>query len=302
MSQGGYLPEGLREMTSCVDHGRLAMAMRSGEIIEGVALSCTPEHDLIVDMGEGIEGVIPYPETAVGLISGRTRDIAVISRVGRPVCFKVMAKEGSRYILSRRLAQQEALEHYKRDVKPGDVICGIITHLEPFGAFVDIGCGIISMIGVENISVSRIKHSSERFGPGQRIYAVVTGVEGERISLSHRELLGTWEENAARISAGQTRIGIVRSIESYGAFIELTPNLSGLAENRPGLVRGGAVSVYVKSIMPEKMKIKLSVIEDLGTSGSGMIKDSDYYIKSGRVDLWEYSPRSCRSKYIATRF
>lgn len=302
MSQGGYLPEGLQKRAACADHGRLAIAMRNGDIIEGTAMSCTPGRDLIVDIGGSFEGMIPYSETALGLKSGRTRDIAVISRVGKTVCFKVMAKEGKRYILSRRLAQQEALEYYKNQLIPGDVIRCIVTHLEPFGAFVDIGCGIISMIGVENISVSRITHSADRFRPGQEIYAAVTGMELDRITLSHRELLGTWEENAARISAGQTRIGIVRSIESYGAFIELTPNLSGLAENRPGIKIGEAVSVYVKSIISEKMKVKLSIIENLGAADSGIIKDSDYFIKSGRLALWEYSPRSCSSKYIATRF
>ena len=76
-----------------------------------------------------------------------------------------------------------------------------------------------------------------------------------RISLSHKELLGTWEENAAFFNAGDTVEGIVRGIEPYGVFVELTPNLSGLSEPRDGLREGERVCVYIKSIIPEKMKI-----------------------------------------------
>ena len=74
--------------------------------------------------------------------------------------------------------------------------------MEPFGAFLDIGCGVVSFIGIENISVSRISHPSERFFPGQDIRAAVLSVDRtlERVTLTHRELLGTWEENAAQFA------------------------------------------------------------------------------------------------------
>ena len=64
------------------------------------------------------------------------------------------------------------------------------------------------------------------------IKAVIKSVENGRISLSHKELLGTWEENAERFCAGETVSGIIRSVENYGAFVELTPNLAGLAETK----------------------------------------------------------------------
>mgnify|MGYP002230072907 FL=1 len=45
--------------------------------------------------------------------------------------------------------------------------------------------------------------------------------------LTLRELLGTWSENAACFAAGETVVGIVRSVEEYGVFIEIAPNLAG---------------------------------------------------------------------------
>lgn len=116
---------------------------------------------------------------------------------------------------------------------------------------------------IDSISVSRIEHPGERFRVGMEIKAVIKSIENGRISLSQKELLGTWEQNAEGFSAGETVSGIVRSVENYGAFIELTPNLAGLAESREGVKVGQQASVYIKSIIPEKMKIKLIIIDTL---------------------------------------
>ena len=57
------------------------------------------------------------------------------------------------------------------------------------------------------------------------IRTVVRAIEGTRITLTHKELLGTWAENAAQFHAGETVAGIIRSVEPYGVFVELSPNL-----------------------------------------------------------------------------
>ena len=90
---------------------------------------------------------------------------------------------------------------------------------------------------------------------GQQILCAVKNrdVQG-RFVLTIRELLGTWEENAAGFTVGETVVGIVRSVEEYGTFIEIAPNLAGLAESCTDLVPGQAVSVYIKNILPEKIE------------------------------------------------
>lgn len=98
-----------------------------------------------------------------------------------------------------------------------------VTRLETFGAFCDIGCGLPALMPIASISVSRISHPSDRFCPGDDIFGVVSSLENGRICLSQRELLGTWEENAALFTQGETVAGVVRSVEEYGVFVELTP-------------------------------------------------------------------------------
>lgn len=302
-----FLPEGKRletenNMNLTGSPEGLRRAMLLDEILEARVIRCDINKNLIVDLGD-IKGIIPRDETTLGADTGQVKDIAIISQVGKDVCFKVMETGQDMALLSRRAAQEEALETFMTVLRNGDIIDVRITHLEPFGAFVDIGCGIISLVGIENISVSRISHPSDRFVVGQDALAVVSGVDREqkRITLSHRELLGTWEENAEFFDIGETVPGIVRGIEEYGSFVELMPNLSGLTERRDGMSEGDEVSVYIKSISPERMKIKLLVIENFGRRKPPATK-LNYFITRGRISSWRYSPQICGKKVIESIF
>ena len=309
MNDNLYPPEGsgrLRQPRDLSTPERIERAIVSGEIFESRCILCDGEHNLHIDLGK-YTGIIPREECVYSLRNAPVKDIAVISRVGKSVCFKIKDLRTdeygrSRIILSRRDAQRECMENYIRALTSGDVIDARVTHLEPFGAFVDAGCGVPSLIGIENLSVSRICHPGDRLTVGQSILAAVRTVEPEnrRISLTHRELLGTWAQNAALFSVGETVRGVVRSIEPYGVFIELTPNLSGLAEPRADLRPGMAVSVYIKSILPQRMKVKLTVIDVLAPYDAPT--PPRYFITEGRIDEWTYTPVGCDKKPVKTVF
>ncbi|MBQ3824190.1 MAG: S1 RNA-binding domain-containing protein [Clostridia bacterium] len=305
-----YKPEGnllgqdeIREIAS--DPKLLEKARVTGRILEGRAVICDSDHNLIVDFG-GLRGIIPREEAAIGISDGTVRDIAIITRVNKPVCFKVTEivkrpdNENCLY-LSRKAAQEECRRHLFENAEIGDIVDARITHMEPFGAFADVGCGMIALLSIDNISVSRISHPSDRFSIGQYIKAVISDIDraNGRICLTHKELLGTWEENAASFSAGQTVAGIIRSVEDYGVFVELAPNLAGLAEYREGLSIGQSAAVYIKSIIPEKMKIKLSVIDAF--KNDYVDRSLKYFITSGHLSKWTYSPKGC-DKIIETVF
>lgn len=276
---------------ACSSRSGLLQAMHSRKILEGSVLLCGTDHSLIVRVGP-FTGCIPREEAVIGIAEGTTREIAILSRVGKPISFTVEAVEGPEnapsLLLSRRRAQELAREHMLSRWSCGMVIPAAVTHLEPFGAFVDIGCGVPSMIGIENLSVSRISHPGCRMFPGQNIFALVTGIDPAmgRVTLSHKELLGTWTENAACLSPGMTVTGYVRSIKEYGAFIELFPNLSGLSEPRGDLREGDRVSVYIKSILPQRHKIKLRVLERLPPEETP--PPLPYFRRDGILENWDY--------------
>lgn len=306
----GYYPEGallqraenqlfLRNRKSLED------ALTRGVTLESMCTMCDcSAMQLSVDLPGGIRGTIERDEVCFSPTGddAETKDIAIITRVGKPIQFKIVSIENSRAVLSRKAAQRECYEKYVSSLKCGDIIPARVTHLEPFGAFCDIGCGIVSLLTVDKISVSRISHPSDRFKTGEYISAVVSSVDTlGRLYLSHRELLGTWEENAAAFSVGQTVTGIIRSVEEYGVFVELTPNLAGLAECYEGAIPGDSCSVYIKSIIPDRMKIKLILID---TCGKAEVAPFSYYIDTDRtwhIDRWKYSP-DCSGKTVETVF
>lgn len=281
----------------------LAEAQVREIVLEAPVIMCDTEHNLIVDLG-CIRGVIPRSEGALGITEGTTRDIALISRVGRTVCFVITAfkSDGNGKtvaLLSRKRAQKLCREYMLDSLENGDVIDAKITHLESFGAFCDIGCGNIALLPIDAISVSRISHPKDRFQVGDDIKAIIKSVaEDGKITLSHKELLGTWEENACAFSAGQTVTGVVRSVEDYGIFVEITPNLAGLAEPKENVKVGQQASVYIKSILRDKMKIKLIIIDSFNSTYSPEIK---YFIPDNKLDEWDYSPKNCY-KRISTKF
>ncbi len=285
---------------------RLERAMREGVILEGTVSRCDCSNmELSVDVGE-YRGVIPREEAAWTQNGEKVKDIAIITRVGKHVAFKVtdivMCGGEPTLVLSRREAQKECFERYVSHLTPGDVIEGCVTHLEPFGAFVDIGCGIVSLLTVDAISVSRISHPRDRFRCGSRILCVVRSVEDGRIYLTHRELLGTWEENARLFSPAQTVTGVVRSVEDYGIFVELAPNLAGLAEYKEGFEVGDVCAVYIKSIIPEKMKIKLVLIGPVASSAeAGTPLRYSGGTAGEHISYWRYSP-DCSIRRIESVF
>ena len=122
--------------------------------------------------------------------------------------------------------------------------------MEPFGAFADIGCGVVSLLPIDAISVSRIDHPRERFSVGMDIRAMVRSVENRRITLSHKELLGTWEENAAAFAPGETVAGIVRSVEPYGIFVELAPIWRAWRNPRTALPRDSRPACLLRALCP----------------------------------------------------
>ncbi len=288
----------------------LELAMREGIILEGIAVRCNSQKQLTVELGE-YTGTIDKDE--VQLTFGEdVKDIAVITRVGKPICFKITGIEKNRFgdpiiTLSRRLAQLECAENYLAGLRPGDIIPAKVTHLEHFGAFVDVGCGIISLLSIDCISVSRISHPSDRLSIGCEIDVVVRGCEKDgmgmptRIFVSRRELLGTWEENAAMFAVGQTVTGVIRSIEPYGVFVELTPNLAGLAEYRDDVCVGQNAAVYIKNIIPERMKIKLVIIDSARSLSSRHLCEFKPSTTATHIERWRYSPEVC-NRVIETVF
>lgn len=162
------------------------------------------------------------------------------------------------------LREEKAQRWAGEELQNGQIVNGIVTGIKPYGAFIQMENGLVGLIHIEDISVARIKSPFERLNIGQNVKVMVKYIDREqkRITLSYKEILGTWEENAKNFQVGSTVVGKVRETEKCknGIFIELTPNLVGLAEYKEGVEYGQDVNVYIKNIIPEKKKVKLIIV------------------------------------------
>ena len=236
------------------------------DILQGIVEDCDKDYNLHVKLDNGLEGIIPREEVeAINLDkNGFPKTNLCVGKVHKYVQFKVKEKDGDNFILSRKDVQKDVLNCIKTDLQVGQIVNGIVKNITPYGAFVDIGGGVVGLVHIEDLSVARIKTPFERVKIGQKLNIVVKYIDRDtgKVNLSYKELLGTWEENVHNFETGMKTKGIVRETEKNkkGIFIELAPNLVGMSEYKEGLNYGEKIDVKIKKIDYDKKKIKLIIM------------------------------------------
>ncbi len=162
---------------------------------------------------------------------------------------------------------QEISEQNKKfyeKLHKGMIVKGKVKNIQPYGAFIELQKGIVGLLHIEDISVSRIRTPADILKVGELVVVKIKNYDKDtgRITLNYKDLQGTWEENAKDFEEKTVVKGIVRNREKFGVFIELRPNLVGLAEDKKLSVSyGDEVKVYIKKISPETKKIKLVILD-----------------------------------------
>lgn len=213
-----FIPEGWLENSSTVTKDTLINAIETGEVMQGIVNKCDSNYNLYVDFGNNLKGIIPRDEIEAVNIdeTGFPKPNICASKVNKYVQFKVKDVDKKDYfILSRRAVGKDALNWIKQDVKAGQIVKGIVRSIKPYGVFVEIGGGIVGLLHIEDISVARIKTPLERLSIGQKINVMIKSIDYklERVVLSYKELLGSWEDNVKEFEEGTTVIGIAREVE-----------------------------------------------------------------------------------------
>lgn len=306
-----YMPEGIKTAREELNYSldTIKKAMEEGTILEFRALRSDTDLNLYTYIGKGMTGVIHYDEIEDTFDGSQPKSIAVISKVGEVVSAKVMEviepdnnRGDTIIVLSRKEAQKECKREYLDKLVPGDIIDAVARSAEKYGLFCDVGCGVCALLPTDNFCVSRMANPKEDLRNVSRIKVVVKAKdESGRLLLTHKELLGTWEQEIAKFTVGDTVIGTVRSIQDYGIFVELTPNLSGLADVVEGVQSGDKVAVYIKSALPERMKVKLMIVSKKEKPKKAEPRKFNYGDVGNHIKYWKYSPDSC-ARLIETVF
>ena len=294
-----YNPEGLeREENYLYTKDELELALRNSTILDGIINRVDADGTSYIDLG-GLYGSIEKKEFSIR----NTENRDIVNKVGKVVSFKILDIKDNKVILSRKKAQEECTNNYISKLKAGDIVKAKITDIKEFGAFCDIGCGVEGLLPVKLLCMSKIIKMTYELNKIQSLYVVIKEIgDNGKIGLSLKELLGTWEQEASKFNVGDVAIGIVRNITDYGVFVELTPNLSVLAEvpNNLNIKYNDKVSIKIKSIIPEKMKIKADIKNKMADKFTGYT-NLDYKLTGRNIKEWTYSPETC-NKLIQTKF
>lgn len=245
-----FIPEGWNTKEIIYTKEQLENAKKNNSILESTIKSFDNKNAYI-NLGKDKIGIIPKDE------------LGVYNKNNKYVQFKVKDIKNNIYLLSRKAVQKDSLNWALNELKDGEKVNGIVRSIKPYGAFIEIGSGTVGLLHIEDISKARMKSPEERLKVGQKIPVIIKNVNKieKKFNLSYKEMLGTWQENIKDFKEGQTVKGIVREIAkgNKGIFIELKPNLVGMAEYQKNLEYGQKIDVYIKRIIPEKEKIKLII-------------------------------------------
>jgi small subunit ribosomal protein S1 len=179
----------------------------------------------IGDVDEGEEG-----------ISGKEGELPWVHLVGQRLWVKVIEldRHRNRLILSERRAlpewRREQKERLLSELQRGDVRKGVVTSLQPFGAFVDLG-GADGLIHLSELSWSKVNHPSEVLQVGQEVEVYVLNVDRERrrIGLSLRRLRPEpWSTVPKKFKVGQVVEGTITKLVNFGAFARVDDGVEGL--------------------------------------------------------------------------
>jgi 30S ribosomal protein S1 len=223
--------------------------------------------NMIGIIGKNIKAIIPREESSsiVG-DDGLVEEKHIINKKGKilHVCIKEIIKNENdiELIVSKKILELKVRKWMYMHLKPGMKLKGVVVSTNDYAAFVDVGGGVTGILKLENISDILIQNASDILHVGQRINVVVKKYDRDtgRIELSYKELQGTFEENISKFKEGDIIDGVVRNRIKSGIFVEIAPNVVGLAEHVNGIEYGQKVLVSIKRIIPEKKKVKLVII------------------------------------------
>jgi len=139
-----------------------------------------------------------------------------------------MDEDAGKIVVSEREAMSEqrakALEH----LKPGDEKEGIVSGIVKFGLFVAFD-GLEGLVHISEIAWGHVKNPAEYAEVGDKVKVKVIGIDGEKLSLSIKQLTkDPWEEIAERYPVGKKVSGTVVRFAEYGAFLKLEKDINGL--------------------------------------------------------------------------
>ncbi len=234
-----------------------------GAHVHGRVLSVT-DYGAFVELEQGIEGLVHLSEMTW---SKRLKHPSKLVKPGDEVDTVVLSVNPAdrRISLGMKQLLENPWEHLTERYPAGAVVEGRVRNLTDFGAFIEIEDGIDGLVHVSNLSwTKRVKHPSEVVKKGEKVKAVVLGVEPQnrRLSLGIKQLQpDVWESFFASHRVGDIVHGKVLRTAQFGAFVEIAEGVEGLCHVSEAVAEDGSPAKLEQGQEHDFKIIKINVEE-----------------------------------------
>lgn len=235
-NEKGLLELSLRQAGHKKAWDKLKELKDSGEVVEVSVLDAN-KGGLLIKLNN-IVGFLPVsqlaPEHYPRVIGGNKNKILekLKTLVGGKLKVKVLdiKNEEGVLIVSERETESEERQKALASYKKGDVVEGMITGVVDFGAFMEFGEGLEGLIHISELGWQRIDNPRDLVKEGQKVKAQIIDITANKVSLSLKRLVkDPWEEIKDKYKIGDKVKGKVVKEHKFGAFVEIEPNIQGLA-------------------------------------------------------------------------
>ena len=238
-----------------------------GKVVKGVVTSIS-QNEIQVDIGTKHTGFVKLSELSDDP-SAKAEDLVHVGDELDLVVEKVNDQEGIAYLSKKKLESRKGLEEIGKAFEEGTVLEGTVTESNKGGVVVLVK-GVKVFVPRSQATMRRDEDYTKLVK--QNVKLVITEFSGRKIVGSINKVTAEAnkakaEEFWANVEIGKTYHGVVKSLTSYGAFVDIGGvdglcHISELSWNRiknPSEVVsvGDEIDVYVKDLDRDNKKVSL---------------------------------------------
>lgn len=273
-NERGLLELSIRQAGHQKAWDKLRQMREAGEIVEVKVLDAN-KGGLMVKL-DNTEGFLPVsqlaPQNYPRVVGGNKAKILekLKQMVGQTIRAKVLDindAEGT-LIVSEKLVGDDERRKILNSFKKGDVVGGLITGVVDFGAFMEFGDGLEGLIHISELGWQRIDNPRDIVKEGQRVKAQIIEINSNKVSLSIKRLeKDPWEAIKDKYKVGDRIKGKVIKSHKLGAFVEIEPDIQGLARaavgkdgEKKGMDVGKECNFEITNFEPVEHKLGLILV------------------------------------------
>jgi (E)-4-hydroxy-3-methyl-but-2-enyl pyrophosphate reductase len=241
--------------------------VHAGSIVKGTVTSVSA-NEIQVDIGAKQTGFVKLSELTDDS-SAKAEDLVKVGDELDLIVEKVMDQDGVIQLSRKKLASRKGMEEIAKAAESGEVVEGDVIEFNKGGVVVNVN-GVKVFVPRSQATMRRDEDYTQLVG--QHVKLVVTECSGRKIVGSINKVTSEAnkikrEEFWANVEIGKHYQGVVKSLTSYGAFVDIGGvdglcHISELSWNRikhPSEVVsvGDTIEVYVKDIDTENHKVSL---------------------------------------------